>query len=184
MSSLSFSWPNCAIWGILIHWPGMKARAPAAEAQSRNHWTAKRDPAFSFYLLHFHLISSRSTDILLCSQQHPQPLLDSEQLQDKYLPCGWVNERIFSSLIFMLYILEVFFSLNVQFLNCILMPVIIFLIHKTLFTFFQWSFLKEACSFINLGITSAPFEDANRKFVNTLFYSLNFRVSVSIYLCY
>ena len=96
-------------WGILIPRPGVKPMSAVVEAQSLNHWTAKKDPAFSFYLHHFHLISSQSTDILLCSQQHPQPVLDSEQLLDKYLSCAWVNERIFSSLIFMLYILEFFF---------------------------------------------------------------------------
>ena len=69
----------------------------------------------------------------------------------------WKN--FFLPYLYALYSGILFFSLNLRFFYCILMSVIIFLIHKSSFTFFQWSFLKEACSCINLGIISAPFAE-------------------------
>ena len=37
-------WSHCAAWGILVPQPGIEPVAPAVEAQSPNHWTAREFP--------------------------------------------------------------------------------------------------------------------------------------------
>ena len=44
--SIFFFWPHCAACGILVPQPEVEPVAPALEARSLNHWTAREVPYF------------------------------------------------------------------------------------------------------------------------------------------
>ena len=44
-------WLHCSAYGILVPWPGIEPLAPALEAWSFNHWTAREIPGASFWHL-------------------------------------------------------------------------------------------------------------------------------------